>query len=162
MWQHKTCYYCQITVLTFNFLNKIFNAFNSSLSIKLSLVLEKTLHPWLTNTERYKMGKASRAGYENRNLKFSKKRKKNSLNPLNHILVAHLGQGINFLTMLHTAKVTLLRKPPQYLWTFILPATYCRPLCSTQQKKKSGMNFRCMKSEPPWTSIRTLLTATYK
>lgn len=76
MWQHKNRYYCQITVLTFHSLNKIFNAFNSFLSIELSLVLERTLDLQHTNTERYKMGKASRAGYGNRSLKFSKKRKK--------------------------------------------------------------------------------------
>lgn len=92
-------------------------------------------------------------------LSSQRKGKKTSLSPLNQILVLHLGQGINFLTMLYIAKVTLLRKP-QYLWTFMLSTTYCRPLHGTHQKKKSHMNFRCMKSEPPWRSITTLLTAT--
>lgn len=148
MWQHKNCYYCQITVLTFNFLSEIFNVFNSSLSIRLSLELEKTLDLWLTNTERYKMSKDLRSGYGNRNFKFSKKRKKPPLNPLNHILVLHLGQGINILTMLYTTEVTQL-KPRPYLWTFVLFTTYCRPLRGPHQKKKNRMNFRGMKSEPP-------------
>lgn len=114
--------------------------------------MKKTLDLWLTNIEKYKMGKVPRAGYRNKSFKFAKKRKKISLNPLNHILVLHLGQGVNFLTMFYTAKVTLPRKPLQYLWTFMLSTTYCRPLHGTHQSKRSHMNFRCMREV--WTSMK--------